>query len=63
LLKINLDFSLRKTGASLNFKIKLGSLQISPGEKEMVVKFCRESFELDHFLVIKIFMPILKEQS
>jgi hypothetical protein len=30
LLKINLDFLFRKTGASLNFKIKLGSLHISP---------------------------------
>jgi hypothetical protein len=30
LLKINLDFLLRKTGASLNYKIELGSLHISP---------------------------------
>jgi hypothetical protein len=31
LLKINLDFLLRKTGASLNFKTDLVSLNISPG--------------------------------
>jgi hypothetical protein len=30
LLKINLDFLRRKTGASLNIKIELGSLHISP---------------------------------
>jgi hypothetical protein len=35
LLKIKLDFLLRKTGASLNFKIELLSLNISPGEDEL----------------------------
>jgi hypothetical protein len=34
LLKINLDFLLRNIGASLNFKIELGSLHISPVASE-----------------------------
>jgi hypothetical protein len=40
LLKINIDFLLRKTGASLNFKIELGSLHISPEQQHGRVGLC-----------------------
>jgi hypothetical protein len=49
LVKINLKFLLRKTGASLNFMTELRSLHISPGDK---VKFVRlDKFKADVVLV------------
>jgi hypothetical protein len=54
LLKINLDFLLRKTGASLNFKIKLGSLHISPEDKG-VKTWIKKSFYMT--------MPILSSRA
>ena len=38
MLKIDLEFLLRKTMVRLNLKIDLGSLHISPGPHEMTLK-------------------------
>jgi hypothetical protein len=44
LLKINLEFLLRKIGASLNFNFKLGSLHVSPEEKVTIATVVKCTF-------------------